>query len=136
MAWSDDTKHTSTLTPQSKTPQVYMTCNEGRETEYGVPQVLEKAKELPEITFHIYGINGQNTENVIYHGWIEEEQMDKEIKNFQGCIRVIRHDGFSQTAMKSMLMGQYIIKDLNELQFLKDKKEPNKELIKILNINL
>jgi len=120
---------------QSNKPQVYMTCNESREEEYGIPQVLEKAKILPNIKFHIYGINGQNTNNVIYHGWVKEEQMDKEIKNFQGCIRIIKHDGFSQTVMKSILMGQYIIKDLEELQFLKDKKEPNnirEEFIKIL----
>ncbi len=109
----------------SKNPQVYMTCNQYRENEYGIPLVLEKAKELPEIKFHIYGIEGENTDNVIYHGWVEEKQMDKEIKDFQGCIRLCKHDGFSQTIMKCILMGQYPIKDLAELKFLKDKKEPS-----------
>ena len=106
-------------------PQVYMTCNEGREDEYGIPQVSVISNELPEITFHIYGINGQNTNNVIYHGWIDEKIMDEEIKDFQACIRLNKHDGFSQTVMKSILMGQYQVRDLAELKYLKDKKEPN-----------
>lgn len=124
---------------QSDKPQVYMTCNQYRENEYGIPQVLEVAKELPEIKFHIYGINGQNTDNVIYHGWIEEDKMDKEIKDFQGVMRLNRHDGFSQTVMKAILMGQHPIKDLAELKFLKDKKEPSnlrEDFIKTLWLGL
>jgi len=107
----------------SDKPQVYITCNEGREEEYGVPQVLEKAKELKEFTFHIYGINGTNTDNVIYHGWTDK--MDEETKSFQAVIRLNKHDGFSQTVMKGILMGQHVIRDLNELQFLKNKEQNN-----------
>jgi len=136
----------------SETPQVYMTCNDGREEEYGVNQVLEIAEETPDIKFHIFGINGQNTDNVIYHGWVEEDEMINLIKNFQSCLRRNKHDGFSQTVMKSILMGQYPIvynfingvwqaqtkEELKEkLKLLKEQKEPNFKLrekyLEILN---
>jgi len=78
-------------------------------TLYGVDKVLELAKIFPEINFHIYGVDGESTQNVFFHGWVDEKVMDKEIRDFQGCIRFNAHDGFSQILIKSILLGQYPI---------------------------
>jgi len=94
---------------QKANPEVYMIAHPGREKEYGVDEVKEIAQRLPNIKFHIYGIRGKNTNNIIFHGQVPEIQMDQEIKNFQSCLRLNQHDGFSQTVMKSLLLGQYPI---------------------------
>lgn len=61
------------------------------------------------IEFHIYG----NTipiksllPNVVMHGRVPKEQMNKEIKEMQGCLRLIEMEGFSEIVAKAMLMGQ------------------------------
>lgn len=90
-------------------PQVYMHCNAGREVEYKLPEALEVAKDAQWVTFNIYGVNGINTENVIYHGWVEEDVMDEDIKGYQGFISFTPDKHASQTMVKSALMAQYPI---------------------------
>lgn len=121
--------------------QVYSTAHPTREKEYGVDTILETAREMPEITFHIYGIGGKNTENVIYHWQVEEEKMDNEIKDFQGCLRLNKHDGLSQIVIKAGLMGQYPImahtkKDLiAKLKELKNQTNSSKIKIEFNNFD-
>jgi len=125
---------------QASNPQVYMNTHKGREVEYGVGIILDIAEQFPDITFHIYGIDGKNKKNIIYHGWIGENKMDREIKNYQGCLRLNEHDGLSQIVIKAGLLGQYIItrqkidgtwkfkkiRDLSKLlKRLKKQKKPN-----------
>jgi site-specific DNA-adenine methylase len=56
--------------------------------------------------------------------------MDEEIKNYQGCLRLNKHDGVSQIIIKSQLLGlyTYITRDkeelINNLKELKNKIEP------------
>jgi len=117
---------------QSDNPKVFMCAHPAREAEYGIPMAIELAKELPEIEFHIYGIAGNTENNLIYHGQIEESEMDKQIKNYQGCLRFNKHDGVSQIVLKSKMMGLYPIISTDkefvkkELLALKNKLEPYK----------
>lgn len=132
---------------QSDNPQVYLVAHPGREKEYGVELVRDIADEVPEITFHIYGIEGQSAKNIVYHGNVDasvaEERMDVDIKDFHCCLRANLHDGVSQTVMKSIMMGHYPItflemegvwfaKDRDDvirfLKKLKEQKEPNHTL--------
>jgi len=121
---------------------VYLIAHPGREKEYGVDQILKIAPKVPEINFHIYGIDGESQQNVIFHGNVPEHQMNNEIKEFQGALRLNKHDGCSQSVLKSILLGQYPItylpykyvdnfKTQTELiELLKEipkKKEPNKK---------
>jgi hypothetical protein len=129
----------------SPMPRIYLIAHPGREVEYGVPIVLELAEMFYTYTFHIYGVNGIDRSNVIFHGQVNEEVMDREIERYHCCLRCNLHDGFSQTVMKSILMGQYPIvtegsyidgiwmaKGINEvinyLKLLAMQKEPNYSL--------
>jgi hypothetical protein len=95
---------------QSDRPQVFLNAHPGREEEYNVPLALEIAKEMPQITFHYYGLDGygEPLPNVIFHGIMSEEQMDSEIKRYQGCLK-LHPSGISQIVVKAGLMGQYPI---------------------------
>lgn len=115
----------------SEVTKVFMNVHDGREDEYGVPMALELAEENRDIEFHIYGISGASHNNVFYHGQVSEEQIDSDMKNYQGCLRFNSHDGASQIVMKSSLMGLYTIvtPDKNTanwlLKDLKNKKTPS-----------
>lgn len=124
----------------SRKPHVFMNAHPGREKEYGVHIVEEISLQVPEVTFHIYGISSKSHDNVMYHGKVSEAQFNEEIKNYQASIRLNLIDGFSEVIAKSVLMGQYPIsrikypyidyaedaQDLIDLlKKLKYKKEPN-----------
>jgi len=136
-------KYKITFTPSDK-PHIYLSCNPGREKEYGVTQVMRVAPELPEFTFHIYGIDGENTDNIIYHGRVEESVMDEEITKYHGMIKTAG-TSISESLIKSILNGQYPVttKDLDgiwkfrtddelikNLKRIKKQKKPNYKLRK------
>lgn len=98
----------------SDKPHIWLSGHPNREEEYGFDLIKKIAPSLPNITFHLYGVdNGDNRkecpQNVIYHGWVSNKQLNEEIKNYQGCIRTNQHDGFSEVPAKTMLLGQYAI---------------------------
>ena len=124
----------------SEKPQVYLNAHQNRGDEYGVGEIMYIALQLPDVMFHIYGVTGLNTFNVIFHGRVPSEQFDEEIKNYQAALRLNEFDGFGEVTAKSILMGQYPITKIKYphidqaktkedlirlLQELKNKKEPN-----------
>lgn len=128
---------------KSDTPHIYMTSHTGRDREYGVDIIERVASSLPEFTFHIYGSEGKSENwNVIYHGWVEGEEMDTDIKGFQGCFKG-GSNGIAITLMKSILLGQYPISSekiegvwhapddkslIRMLRKLKKQEDPNHKL--------
>ena len=104
---------------------------------YGWDLIPELAVNNPDIEFHLYGnkekieINGHH--NVIIHGRVPIEQMNKEIKEMQGALRLTKFEGFSEIIAKSILMGQWPVSlieypemlKLNEIGMIINKKEPN-----------
>ena len=121
-------------------PEVYLVAHPGRLMEYGIDIIERIAPQFPDIKFHVYGVKGKDTENISFRGQVEEEVMDKEIKNFQGCLRLNNHDGLSQSVIKSVLLGQHPITTINhpeiinapseeslskQLSLLAKKKSPN-----------
>lgn len=96
----------------SKNPQVYVSCHQDREDEYGVGILSQVVKEVPEITFHVYGNNEVpecNHANIICHGPVSNEQFNEEIKDFQCGLRLNEFDGFSELLIKPIMLGQYAI---------------------------
>lgn len=93
----------------AETTEFYMTMHPERETEYGLQWIRFIENDLENVKIHIYGVTGQDTEKVVFHGIVPEEQMNEEIKKFHGAIRLNKHDGESQTVLKSILLGQYPI---------------------------
>ena len=141
----------------NKEPHVFMCSRTNREIEYGLNHVFFAAKNLPHITFHIYGAQQSFMfKNLIYHGEVSEKQFDEEIKNYQCGLRLNLMDGFSEVTAKSILMGQYPITIipysgidraenpshlLKLLDGLKLKREPNYKgrdlwLKKLTDINI
>lgn len=125
----------------SKHPQVYLSGHPNREEEYGFDLVKSIAPKLPEITFHFYGVEGKSYDNIVYHGWVPDEQFNQEIRNYHCGLRCNLHDGCSEIVIKSILLGQYPIARLpypsgvqqyeteaelvSLLSALKDKKSPS-----------
>lgn len=106
--FDDASKFTPCFKPSS-TPHVFLTAHPGREGEYGIPIIRKIAPLLPDIRFHIYGIDGQNTENIMYHGLVSEDQFNDEIRHYQSCLRLNTFDGFGEGVAKSLLLAQYPI---------------------------
>lgn len=77
---------------------------------YGWDKIDQLAQDNPEIEFHLYG-NKTPLEsaypNIIIHGRVQKEQMNEEIKDMQGALRLTEFDGFSEILAKSILMGQH-----------------------------
>lgn len=115
-----------------KIANVYLSANEGRQEEYGFGTIERIAKELPFIKFHLYGASWKTkNKNVIVHGWISKEQMNKEIEGYQIGLRLNNFDGFSEILAKAVLMGQYAISKVKHP--LIPSFENDMELILILN---
>ena len=89
---------------------------------YGWDKIEVLAKENPEIEFHLYGNNKPwpvesitsdapyiHRPNIFVHGRVPKEQMNAEIKEMQGGLRMTEFDGFSEILAKSILWGQWPI---------------------------
>jgi len=88
-------------------PSVY-TMKSGRSFEfYGIPWIYEIANQV-DIDFHIYGHNGIDLDNVFHYPYLPEYEFNESIKSHQAFLRLPEHDGFSQSTMKAILMGQYV----------------------------
>ena len=103
---------------------------------YGWYEIDKIASKNSDLEFHLYG----NTKpfktlnkNVIIHGRVPKEQMNKEIAEMQGCIRMIPLEGFSEIVAKSVLMEQWPVSIIPYPHTILPEnignipKEPNKE---------
>lgn len=95
----------------SNNPQVFMHINKNAGTESGLQTILDIADKVPEVTFHIYGRVSEPKVlfNIVFHGFVPEDQFNEEIKEYQGALRLHEFDGFADTVAKSALMGQWPI---------------------------
>ena len=72
-------------------------------------------------------------ENIFVHGRVSKEQMNEEIKEMQGALRLTEFDGASEILVKSILWGQWPVSllsykymiDIEDLGKLKNKQRPN-----------
>ena len=96
---------------RSDTPHVWMHINANAGLESGFPTLLRIAPRCTDITFHVYGRLREPMilHNIVFHGWVPEDQFNEEIKNYQCGWRAHEFDGSSEVVMKSILMGQYPI---------------------------
>jgi len=77
---------------------------------YGWDKIDKLAREHPSIEFHLYGNRGEwktKRKNVIVHGRVSQETMDRETSQMSGALRLTEFDGFSEIIAKSILWGQY-----------------------------
>ncbi len=122
----------------SDNPKLYTSVSGNDYELYGWYKIRALAEKHPDVEFHLYGSTGPFAQcvglgNVFDHGRVPKEQMNKEIKQMQGGLRLTEFDGFSEILAKSILWGQWpvsLIKyphilALEELGTLKSRKVPN-----------
>ena len=100
---------------------------------YGWDKINNLARQNPDIEYHLYGNTEPwlGPENVIVHGRVPKEVMNKDIESMTGAIRLVPFDGFSEVVAKAVLMGQEVISEI-DYPFLK-AKNPREELLSIIN---
>ena len=91
----------------------WASASEGRQIEYGWDRIEEMAKKYKFYRFHLYGASWKTKQkNVIVHGRVPMDQMDRETRVMAGSIRPNIRDGFSEVTAKSLLWGQYPITEI------------------------
>lgn len=103
---------------------------------YRWSEVDKLASLNPKVEFHLYGNTKEwktSNKNVIVHGRVPKEQMNSEIKEMQGGLRLLEFDGASEVLIKSVLWGQWPISTIqyphmlrpNQLSEILTKTDPN-----------
>lgn len=126
--------------------KVYASVSGDNFEQYGWYKILDLASANPDVEFHMYGNIGffMNRKNMIMHGRVPKEQMNKEIAEMQGGLRMTEFDGCSEILVKSWLMGQYPISlidypftlDPRRISSILKKNKPNLEAVKYWRENL
>ena len=131
--------------PKDNQLRVLSYISKGREEYYGWNEVLEAAKQLPDVHFTIVGTDIENDipENLECLGWVEN--MDAHFENCHCTIRFVEHDGLSGFVLESLYRGKHVIysEKLNHCLYannaediIKKLNELNTQLKqKTLNIN-
>ena len=117
-----------------KYPNRYYSSVSGNDFEvYGWEKVNLIAEQNPKNKYYLYGntVPWEAPKNVVVRGRLSQQDMDKEIKEMAGAIRMTKFEGFSEIVAKSVLWGQKPI-SLIEYPFLK-AENPREELLKVLN---
>ncbi len=79
---------------------------------YGIKKVLIAAQDFPETQFRIVGLKNSDYElpsNVTLLGWVEEQEMIKELQNAAILLRMTDHDGFSVSVIEALSVGAEVI---------------------------
>ncbi len=114
--------------------KVYMSISGNDYGLYGWDLLPELAQNNSQIEFHLYGNTGKplKGKNIFDHGRVPKNQMNREIRNMQGALRLTQFDGFSEIIAKSVLMGQHPISPfiyyphtLKDVADILKKKKPN-----------
>lgn len=91
--------------------KVYTSVSGDNFKQYGWNKIPELAADNPDMEFHLYGNTvlpfATSLNNIVIHGRVPKEQMNLEIKQMQGALRLTEFDGFSEILGKSILWGQY-----------------------------
>ncbi len=81
-----------------------------REEYYGLPTILELAKNFPNVKFDVVGTDGKDLEqapNLTYHGWVED--MQPLFEKAHVTVRLIEHDGLSGFVLESLFNKKYVL---------------------------
>jgi hypothetical protein len=96
----------------SDRPKVYASVSGDDFELYRWDGIEQLAAIHKNIEFHLYGNKKEwnsNLPNVIVHGRVPKEQMNLEVMQMQGGLRLLKFDGFSEILAKSVLWGQWPI---------------------------
>lgn len=117
---------------RSRHPRIFMHVNKAAERESGLFILERIAPYVKDVQFFIYGKveKRRSSPNVIYRGYVEEKQFNREIQECQGAWRAHEFDGFAETLGKSVLCGQFPISRIRYPMI--DSYRDEKELVQLL----
>ncbi|MFZ6052139.1 hypothetical protein [Halocola ammonii] len=97
--------------PDSNRLRILSYMPENRSEFYGLPKVIDLAKNFPEIDFTIVGATAKKyqplPENLEALGWVDD--MDFQFDNCHATIRVPQHDGLSNFVLESLARGKQVL---------------------------
>lgn len=87
--------------------------SQNNESLYGFESIIDAAKELKEIEFHVIGSNCNSFKplpnNVIVHGWKSSNEVDKMMLQCPIFVRMTKHDGNALTVTEALSKGCEVI---------------------------
>lgn len=95
-----------------KTSNVLTYLAQGNESFYGLDHLLKLADDFTETDFHVVGSNGKSLEqkkNIVYHGWISENEFKTRLDECAVFMRFTSHDGYSLSVLRAIANGNYVI---------------------------
>lgn len=116
--------------------------------QYGWDKILDIATENPDIEFHLYGnikipsdllyaaaLKNRFKASIFIHGRVPKEQMNREIKDMSGPLRLTEFDGFSEIIAKGLLWAQWPVSLIEyphtiNLKFTKEKWPDGEKTVK------
>jgi len=114
--WGDVEKYKGGRNLLLKEVQCWTCIRPGSEEKYGINLIEFLAYCFPDYKFHIYGLGEDYAlryekypKNIIFHGNVPEEVMDREIANYDVAIRLVDFDGLSEVKAKGMLLDQTVL---------------------------
>ena len=103
----------------------------GRETFYGINQILKLAKQHPLLIFNVIGTAGENLEypeNVKFYGWVGEKKAEELRNECPIFIRLTEHDGYALSVLEALSNGNYVLWNNPHPQCYFAEKEEDIEL--------
>lgn len=85
---------------------------QGREAFYGYNEMVEAATHFKSMIFHVIGSDGKDLnapENIIFHGWISQEEVAALMKKTAIFVRITKHDGNSMSVVEALGNGCEVI---------------------------
>lgn len=91
----------------------YSYLAQNREEFYGFQGIKKLAINHPDVPFYIVGSDGNDLndipKNVIFKGWVDNEEMKKYQREIPIFIRITEHDGFSLSVLEAFAFGAEVI---------------------------
>jgi glycosyltransferase involved in cell wall biosynthesis len=92
-------------------------CGRGRETFYGLPQILDAARRLPDVSFVVMGTVDERSResasvNVTFTGWVADPA--PLFDDASVVVRLIEHDGGGGTMAEGLQHARPVIYSMHE----------------------
>lgn len=117
-----------------KNLKVISYINRNNPSFYGLDKLKWIASQLPEIQFTVAGYEESNTNNINYHGWVDD--LPSLVNKHQLVFRFTDHDGLSNMVLESLYLKRIVLYNnpLENCIFVKTKEEA-KEYLEQLDVN-
>ena len=100
-------KKTTPKIPNSESISIITYISEKDPDFYGLPIVKKLAERHPNCSFTVVGMNGEDSNNLSYKGWVNN--MDEMMNQHHVALRITKHDGLSNFILDGLSLGRTVI---------------------------